>query len=109
MQITGDVVVGRRISAIMTVASNVARQKETLRKTVKEEKEHLVNYAQNVALAQNVACEGLLAEVLVREGRGMIEHKEPRGALEVAHVVAAIGVDGVDECRRFLSRCDCCN
>ena len=53
---------------------------------------------QNVELVQNVVSEGLLAEVLVREDQGMIEHKEPREALEAAHVVAAIGVDGVDEC-----------
>ena len=128
MLITGDVAVGRRISVIMTVASNVALQKETLLKIVKEEREALVNCApnvalapnvvlvqnvvlaqnvvlvenvvlvQNVVLAQNVASEGLLAEVLVREDQGMTEHKEPREALEAAHVVAAIGVDGADEC-----------
>ena len=104
MLITGDVAVGRRISAIMTVASNVALQKETLRKTVKEEREPLVNCVQNVVLVQNVGpvlsvvSEGPQAEVLVREDQGMIEHKEPREALEAAHVVAAIGVDGVDEC-----------
>ena len=122
MLITGDVAVGRRISVIMTVASNVARQKETLLKIVKEERELLVNYVQNVVLAQNVVLvqnvvpvqnvvlvqnvepvqnvvrEGLLAEMLVREDQGMIEHKEPREALEAAHVVVAIEVDGADEC-----------
>ena len=116
MLITGDVAVGRRISVIMTVASNVARQKETLLKIVKEERELLVNYVQNVVLVQNVVPvqnvvlvqnvepvqnvvrEGLLAEMLVREDQGMIEHKEPREALEAAHVVVAIEVDGADEC-----------
>ena len=110
MLITGDVAVGRRISVIMIVASNVALQKETLQKTVKEERELLVNYVQNVVLAQNVVLvqnvvpvqnvvrEGLLAEMLVREDQGMIEHNEPREALEAAHVVVAIEVDGADEC-----------
>jgi len=49
------VVVGPKISAIMTVVSSVVPQRETLRKTVNKQREPLVNYA------LNAVSEGLLA------------------------------------------------
>ena len=76
----------------MTAVSNVVLEKETLRKTVNKQREHLVN------CALNAVSEGLLAEMLVKDGQDMIEPSVLNVALEVTHVVAEIGVSGVDEC-----------
>lgn len=101
----------------MTAVSNVVLEKETLRKTVNKQREPLVNCALNAVseglLAEmqvrdgqelidlsvlNVVDEDLQAEMLVKDGQDMIEPSVLNVALEVTHVVAEIGVGGVDEC-----------
>ena len=101
----------------MTVVSNVVLEKETLRKTVNEQREPPVNCVLNAVnedlLAEmlardgkgqidpsvlNVVDEGLLAEMLARDGQDMIEPSVLNAALEVTRVVAVIGVGEADEC-----------
>ena len=60
-------VVDPKISAIMTVVSNVVLEKETLRKTVNEQREPPVN------CVLNAVNEDLLAEMLARDGKGQID------------------------------------
>ena len=101
----------------MTAVSNVVLEKETLRKTVNKQREPLVNCALNAVKeglleemlvrdgqelidlsVLNVVDEELLAEMLVRDGQDMIEPSVLNEALEVTRVVAVIGVGEADEC-----------
>lgn len=100
----------------MTAVSNVVLEKETPPKTVNKQREPLVNCALNVVsegllaeiqvrdgqelidLSVLIVDEDLLAEMLVKDGQDMIEPSVLNVALEVTHVVAEIGVGGVDEC-----------
>ena len=100
----------------MTAVSNVVLEKETLRKTVNKQREPLVNCALNavseallaemlvkdgqelIDLSVQIVDEDLLAEMPVKDGQDMIEPSVLNVALEVTHVVAEIGVGGVDEC-----------
>jgi hypothetical protein len=100
----------------MTAVSNVVLEKETLRKTVNKQREPLVNCALNavsegllaemlvrdgqepIDLSVLIVDEDLLAEMLVKDGQDMIEPSVLNVALEVTRVVAEIVVGGVDEC-----------
>ena len=100
----------------MTAVSNVVLEKETLRKTVNKLREPLVNCALNavregllaeilvrdgqepIDLSVLIVDEDLLAEMLVKDGQDMIEPSVLNVALEATHVVAEVVVGGVDEC-----------